>query len=100
MLHLFIFFMLEPVMDPFVAIVSHLPEVQAVTNVEARLHLKGRTLFDLYKDTGIKARKGNEVFQYFSLYMPEFSSHKLCTQLTSYIEFHCDWFEQIAGHFL
>ena len=55
MLHLFIFFMLEPVMDPFVAIVSHLPEVQAVTNVEARLHPKGRMLFDLYKDTGIKA---------------------------------------------
>ncbi len=100
MLYLFIFFMLEPVMDPFVAIVSHLPEVQAVTNVEARLHPKGRMLFDLYKDTGIKAQKGNEVFQYFSLYMPEFSSHELHTQLTSYIEFHCDWFEQIAGHFL
>ena len=40
------------------------------------------------------------MFQYFSLYMPEFSSHELHTQLTSYIEFHCDWFEQIAGHFL
>ncbi len=87
-------------MDAYVNIVSQLPEVQAVHNIEQCLQKYNKIVCDLQEHFGILARKGDKLFQFFALYMPEFSSKELHKQMVSFVEFHKGWFTEKGRHLL
>ncbi len=87
-------------MDAYVNVVSQLPEVQAVHNVEQCLLKYNRIVCDLQEHFGILTWKGDELFQLFTLFMPEFSSKELCKQMVSFVEFHKGWFAEKGRHLL
>ncbi len=76
-------------MDTYVQNV-HFPESEKVSNPEKRMNAKNRTMFDLKEHVGICPKVGNEMFQFYSLFMPEFSAKELRRQVTSYLEFEFD----------